>query len=223
MKSNELIIAGEYWRLVTPIFLHGSILHLGFNLYALNILGRRVERYFGHIRFLGLFMIAGITGNLFSFIFTQAPSLGSSTAIFGLLGAEGIFIYQHRKLFGQQFKTALRQIVQVAVGNLVIGFLVPGIDNWGHIGGLIGGAVYTWFGGPSFQIVPSPPDLRLEDQRPKRVPCCNVFLALDLVCDYQPGCLDNPCYLENPSTSRLIMLKIGYLQIWSKKFPDPDQ
>lgn len=180
MKSNELIINGEYWRLVTPIFLHGSILHLGFNLYALNILGRRVERYFGHIRFLGLFMIAGITGNLFSFVFTQAPSLGSSTAIFGLLGAEGIFIYQHQKLFGQQFKTALRQIIQVAVGNLVIGFLVPGIDNWGHIGGLIGGAVYTWFGGPSFQLVPSPPDLRLEDQRSEKS-ALYVFLALMIV------------------------------------------
>jgi rhomboid protease GluP len=177
MKSNELIIAGEYWRLVTAMFLHGSIIHLGFNLYALYILGRRVERFFGSLRFLGLFLIAGIAGNLLSFVFTEAPSLGSSTAIFGLLGAEGIFIYQHRKLFGDQFKVALRQIIQVAVGNLVIGFMIPGIDNMGHIGGLIGGAIYTWFGAPVFSIVGSPPDLNLEDQRPEER-SLYVFIAL---------------------------------------------
>jgi rhomboid protease GluP len=163
MKSNELIISGQYWRLFTPIFLHGSIIHIGFNMYALNILGKRVERFFGSRRFLGLYLIAGITGNVFSFIFTSAPSLGSSTAIFGLLGAEGIFIYQHRKLFGEQFRVALRQIIQVAAINILIG-LSPGIDNWGHIGGLIGGAVFTWFGGPLFSVINSPPVLKLEDQ-----------------------------------------------------------
>ncbi len=177
VKSNELIVAGEYWRLVTAMFLHGSLIHLGFNLYALYILGRRVERFFGTYRFLGLFLIAGIAGNLLSFLFTEAPSLGSSTAIFGLLGAEGIFIYQHRKLLGDQSKVALRQIIQVAIGNLVIGFMIPGIDNWGHIGGLIGGAIFTWFGGPSFSIINSPPDLQLEDQRPEERTLF-VFIAL---------------------------------------------
>ena len=181
MKSNELIIAGEYWRLVTAMFLHGSIIHLGFNLYALYILGRRVERFFGSLRFLALFLIAGISGNLLSFAFTEAPSLGSSTAIFGLLGAEGIFIYQHRNLFGEQFKVALRQIIQVAVGNLVIGWMIPGIDNMGHIGGLIGGALYTWFGGPNFTLASSPPELSLEDQRPEEKALYAFFGLLILI------------------------------------------
>ncbi|MCK5793684.1 MAG: rhomboid family intramembrane serine protease [Anaerolineales bacterium] len=181
MKSNELIIAGEYWRLVTAMFLHGSIIHLGFNLYALYILGRRVERFFGSFRFLALFLIAGIAGNLFSFAFTEAPSLGSSTAIFGLLGAEGVFIYQHRKLFGEQFKVALRQIIQVAVGNLVIGWMIPGIDNMGHVGGLIGGALYTWFSGPKFTIANSPPEFRLEDQRPEEKALYAFFALLILI------------------------------------------
>jgi len=181
MKSNDLIIAGEYWRLVTAMFLHGSIIHLGFNLYALYILGRRVERFFGSLRFVSLFLIAGIAGNLLSFMFTEAPSLGSSTAIFGLLGAEGIFIYQHRKLFGDQFRVALRQIIQVAVGNLVIGFMIPGIDNMGHIGGLIGGAIYTWFGGPNFSIESSPPDLHLEDQYPEERSLYVFFALLILI------------------------------------------
>ena len=83
---------------------------------------------------------------------TKAPSLGSSTAIFGLLGAEAIFIVQHRDLLGAQYQTAFRQIAQVAIVNLFIGFVVPGIDNWGHIGGLIGGAIFTWFGGPIFEL-----------------------------------------------------------------------
>ena len=167
MKSNDLIMAGQYWRLITPMFLHGSVLHLGFNMYALYILGRRVERFFGSYKFLGLYLLAGITGNMFSFFFTAAPSLGSSTAIFGLLGAEGIFIYEHRKLFGVQSRTALRQIIQVAAINLLIG-LSPGIDNWGHVGGLIGGAIFAGLSGPIFQIAGIPPALRLENSRSDR-------------------------------------------------------
>ena len=163
-KNNELILAGQYWRLVTAVFLHGSILHLGFNMYALYILGRRVERFYGSIRFLGLYLIAGIAGNLFSFLLTESPSLGSSTAVFGILGAEGIFIYRHRKLFGDQSRAALHQIIQVAGINLLIG-LSPGIDNWGHIGGLLGGVVFSWFGGPLYEIKDSPPNLELNNTR----------------------------------------------------------
>jgi rhomboid protease GluP len=164
MKINEAILDGEYWRLITPMFLHGSIFHLGFNLYALYILGRRIERFFGSFRFLLLFLIAGITGNLFSFFFTPAPSLGSSTAIFGLLAAEGVFIYQHRELFGDRSQVALRQIIQVAVINFLIG-LSPGIDNWGHFGGLIGGALFSWFAGPIFKLEGATPRLHFIDQR----------------------------------------------------------
>ncbi len=164
LKSNELILSGQYWRLFTPMFLHGSVLHLGFNMYALYILGSRMERFFGPYRFLGLYLLAGITGNIFSFIFTTSPSLGSSTAIFGLLGAEGVFIYQHQKLFGAQSRTALRQIIQVAAINLLIG-LSPGIDNWGHVGGLIGGGIFAGLSGPLFQVLGDPPELRLENTR----------------------------------------------------------
>lgn len=164
VKDNRWIEAGEYWRLFTPMLLHGSILHLGFNMYALYILGRRLERYFGHTRFLALYIISGFCGNIFSFVLTQASSLGSSTAIFGLLGAEGVFIYQHRDLLGDRFKGAFGQIVQVAVINLLIG-LSPGIDNWGHIGGLIGGVVFTWFAGPLLRVEGISPFLELKDKR----------------------------------------------------------
>lgn len=182
MKINQNILEGQYWRLITPMFLHGSVLHLGFNLYALYILGRRIERVFGSFRFALLFLIAGMTGNLFSFFFTPAPSLGSSTAIFGLLAAEGIFIYQHRELFGDRSRVALRQIVQVAVINFIIG-LSPGIDNWGHFGGMIGGGLFSWFAGPIFKLEGEPPRLRFTDQRPEEssIPVFFVQLVL-LIC-----------------------------------------
>ena len=179
LKVNQLILQGQYWRLLSPMLLHGSFIHLGFNMYALNILGRRLERFFGHSRFLGLYLISGFAGNILSFLLTDAPSLGSSTAIFGLLGAEGVFIYQHRKLFGEQFEAGLRQIIMVAAVNILIG-LSPGIDNWGHIGGLAGGILFSWFGGPVLEIEGISPRLELVDQRSESTTGL-VFVILGLL------------------------------------------
>ena len=164
MKINQAIIAGQYWRLVTPVFLHGSILHIAFNMYALFIFGPGLERYYGHGRFIALFFISGFAGNVASFLFSTAPSLGSSTAIFGLLGAEGIFLYRNRELFGRSAQRALINLITIAVINLVIG-MQPGIDNWGHIGGLIGGVLFAWFGGPVLRVDGSYPELILTDER----------------------------------------------------------
>ncbi len=149
IKNNNLIMQGQVWRLITPIFLHGSLAHIGFNMYALFAIGPTLERFYGRGRYLALFMLSGFAGNVMSFIFTASPSLGSSTAIFGLLGAEGVLVYQNRELFGNMAQRALSQVVIIAIINLVIG-LTPnsGIDNWGHIGGLIGGTIFAWFGGP---------------------------------------------------------------------------
>jgi rhomboid protease GluP len=165
VKVNELIAAGQLWRLITPVLLHGSALHIGFNMYALYLFGPSLEKHFGHMRFLALYLLAGFGGNVFSMMFTDALSLGSSTAIFGLMGAHGVFIYQNRELFGKQTsRTALNQIIRIAGINLLIG-LSPGIDNWGHVGGLIGGALFAWLGGPLLEIGGIYPNLRLEDQR----------------------------------------------------------
>lgn len=179
VKENTLILNGQYWRLLTPMVLHGSLIHLGFNMYALYILGRRLERYFGHYRFLSLYLISGFAGNILSFLLTPSPSLGSSTAIFGILGAEGVFIYQHRHLFGDHFKVALRQIVQIAVINIIIG-LSSGIDNWGHIGGLVGGIVFTWFAGPAWKLEGLSPHLELVDQRSEQT-TTGVFIILGIL------------------------------------------
>lgn len=164
MKINELILQGQFWRLITPVLLHGSILHLGFNMYALNALGPELERHYGHWRFLALYLLAGFVGNVASFMFSSNPSLGSSTAIFGLLGAEGVFLYQNKDLFGSTARRALGNIVMIAGFNLIIG-MNPGIDNWGHIGGLIGGLSFAWVAGPLLKVQGIFPHLQVQDQR----------------------------------------------------------
>jgi rhomboid protease GluP len=172
LKANALILQGQVWRLITPVFLHGSILHLGFNMYALYIFGPGLERHFGHVRFLALYLLSGFAGNVLSFIFSTAPSLGSSTAIFGLLGAEGVFLYRNRGVFGGFARRALSNIVMIALVNFVIGF-TPGIDNWGHLGGLLGGTLFAWFGGPLLNLEGIYPLLTVTDRRSRG----EVFLA----------------------------------------------
>jgi rhomboid protease GluP len=164
MKVNELILQGEFWRLFTPMFLHGSILHLGFNMYALYIFGPGLERYYRPGRFLLLFFLGGFAGNVFSFIFSASNSLGSSTAIFSLLAAEGVFLYQNQKIFGGVARRALNNLIMIAVVNLIIG-LSPGIDNWGHMGGLLGGAIFAFLGGPILKVEGITPNLRVVDTR----------------------------------------------------------
>jgi rhomboid protease GluP len=147
VKANSLIQQGQVWRLITPAFLHGSILHIAVNMYAMFAIGPTLERFYGRWRFLALFLLSGYAGNVVSFMFSPYPSLGASTAIFGMLGAEGVLIYQNREVFGSIARRALTQVVMIAAINLIIG-MTPGIDNWGHIGGLIGGSLFAWFAGP---------------------------------------------------------------------------
>jgi len=165
MKSNIAINAGQWWRLFTPIFLHGGIFHIGFNMYALYVLGPGLERFYGKFSFLLLYLVAGVAGNVFSFIFSPYNSLGASTAIFGLLAAQGVFLYQHQELFGKSAQRSLINVIFIAVVNFVIG-LSPGIDNRGHLGGFFGGALFAWFAGPKMKITGTPPNLVLKNLRP---------------------------------------------------------
>lgn len=164
MKVNDWIVQGELWRLFTPMLLHGGLLHILFNMYALRVLGPPMEQHYGHGRFLALYILAGFAGNVASFAMSAAPSLGASTSLFGLFGAEGVFLYQNRELFGERAKAGLRQILMLAAINLFIG-LSPGIDNWGHVGGLIGGTVFAWFAGPLLKVEGIYPAYAIRDHR----------------------------------------------------------
>jgi len=127
-------------------------MHIGFNMYALYILGPGLERFYGPWRFLLLYLLGGFAGNVFSMIFTPQPSLGASTAVFGLLAAQGALLYHNRDFFGgERTQRAIINIAVVAGINFLIG-LSPGIDNWGHMGGLLGGLVFAWFAGPVLRL-----------------------------------------------------------------------
>lgn len=133
--------AGQYYRLITGIFLHGSIMHLVFNCYALYVIGVQIENFLGKIKYLIIYLFSGIIGAMFSITFGgDAISIGASGAIFGLMGALVYFGYYYRVYLGNVVKS---QIIPLILLNLLIGFLGQGIDNAAHIGGLIGGLFIT--------------------------------------------------------------------------------
>lgn len=135
-KYNPLILAGQWWRFITPIFLHMGFEHILFNMVTLYFIGIQIEAIFGHWRYLAIFLLSGIGGNLASFAFNpNAISAGASTAIFGLFGAFLMLgeSFWENPYIRQMTKTFLLFIVL----NLAFGLFSVGTDMWGHIGGLI--------------------------------------------------------------------------------------
>ena len=135
-KVNQLVAQGEYWRLFTAMFLHVGLMHLFFNSYALYLYGPAVEKLFGKIKFTLVYVVSGLMGSLLSYLFSPNPAAGASGAIFGLMGSLLYFRREKRSLFQRVFGPGLLMIIGI---NLIYGFIQPGIDNWGHIGGLLGG------------------------------------------------------------------------------------
>jgi rhomboid protease GluP len=133
------IRAGEYWRLVTSMFLHGGLLHLALNAWALFQLGTLMELLMGSPRTLLVYFASGIAGSLASATFTQRPSVGASGAIFGLLGALIAFLLRRRGALTPQGKSILMQLVGWAAINVFFGFSAQGIDNSAHLGGCAAG------------------------------------------------------------------------------------
>lgn len=135
-KDNALIMSGEYWRFLTPIFLHNGIIHLFLNSYSLYILGNMVERLIGKHRFLFIYIFSGIMGSIMSFMFSPNPAVGASGAIFGLMAVLVYHLIERRVIFRAQLGKTIMMTIAI---NLFYGFTVARIDNFGHIGGLIGG------------------------------------------------------------------------------------
>jgi rhomboid protease GluP len=156
LKINSNILAGEYWRFLTPIFFHASLLHIFFNMYALYIVGQQIEPQLGYARFLMIYLFSGVAGFYASFLFNPAAaSLGASGAIFGLIGALAVFLFRHRKMLGRMGRALLSNVVFIIVLNLALSF-TPGIDLSGHLGGLVCGSVLALVLGPSWNLVLDP-------------------------------------------------------------------
>ncbi len=131
----------EYYRLITGTFLHANIFHLMFNCYALYIIGTQIENFMGKWKYLAIYFISALTGSLLSIILNDTASVGASGAIFGLMGSLLYFGYHYRVYLGSVLKS---QIIPLIVINLLIGFVSGGsIDNFAHVGGLIGGCLAT--------------------------------------------------------------------------------
>lgn len=132
---------GEYYRLLSATFIHANVFHLMFNCYALLVIGRQLESFLGKIKFLVIYLFSAITSSLMSIIFLgNNISVGASGAIFGLMGSLVYFGYHYRVYLGNVVRT---QIIPLIVTNLCLGFMITGIDNFAHIGGLIGGLLIT--------------------------------------------------------------------------------
>ncbi|MDE2857559.1 MAG: rhomboid family intramembrane serine protease [Chloroflexota bacterium] len=141
-----VVYQGQVYRLFTAMFLHGGLAHVLFNMYALYIIGSTVEPIFGRLRFSLIYFLGGLTGSALSLALGDplTPSVGASGAVFAIFAAEAAHLYQHRGVYAN-VTGRLRHMLFLIGMNLVIGFL-PGsrIDNWGHIGGVIGGLMLAW-------------------------------------------------------------------------------
>ncbi len=127
---------GEYYRLLTAAFLHGSVLHLGLNMYALYLFGPLIERAFGRLRFTAIYLVSALGGTAASYAFNSpfGPSLGASGAVFGLMGA--------LLVVGRRLGTDPRAVLALLAINFAFGVFAQGSIDWrAHVGGLVAGAV----------------------------------------------------------------------------------
>jgi rhomboid protease GluP len=188
---------GEYWRLVMPMFLHIGWLHLLVNSYALFILGPILEHVYGYGRFATLYVAAGMGSAALSMSLSRNIAAGASGAIFGIAGAMLVTGYFHRDLIPRRWGRAFgRGILPFILFNLVFGFSVRGIDNWGHLGGLMTGMVLA-------ALVPPPqPDLPLwsGNERPSQaiIILPVVVVALSMASTEQH-------YLKSRDVTRLLV------------------
>lgn len=148
-----VIERGEVYRLLTAMFLHGNVMHIFFNMYALYIVGIQLEPIFGRLRFAIVYFLGGLAGSALSLALGtyDVPSVGASGAVFAIFIAFAVYLYQNRHMY-RNVRAQLQHMLILIGMNIVIGF-VPGsqIDNWGHIGGLIGGAILAWRISPKLQ------------------------------------------------------------------------
>lgn len=137
---RSLIKSGEYYRLITSAFLHIGLIHLACNMYALHIIGSQIENFYGKTKYILIYLFSAICGGLLSMTCHSTITAGASGAIFGLFGSLLYFGYHYRVYLGTVMRS---QVMPLIIFNLALGFMLPGIDNAAHIGGLIGGTLMS--------------------------------------------------------------------------------
>ncbi len=209
-NNHDLVFkAGEYHRLFTSMFLHAGIhnpfggyylqnaLHILFNAYIIYQAGTSLERVFGHARFAIIYLLGGVFGSILSALLNEPAvfSVGASGAAFALIAAELVFVYRHRELLGELGRRQIQSLVSLIVINIIFGVVANfgdgvRVDNWGHIGGAIGGAVLAFLIMPVYVLRQHPEQanaLFADDVRPFRprvwmvAAYCAVLIAVLLI------------------------------------------
>jgi membrane associated rhomboid family serine protease/tetratricopeptide (TPR) repeat protein len=143
-RFTPLIREGQYWRLLTNIFLHAGYLHILFNMFGLFNLGSVLERLYGPTRFLFLYLCAGIAGSVVSWLATSALSVGASGAVFGVAGVMVVYGFKHKTTIPHTMASSFgKGALPFIALNLYLGFSHPQIDNYAHIGGLLAGMLLS--------------------------------------------------------------------------------
>lgn len=140
-KYGPAIHDGEWWRLILPVFMHIGLFHLAANSIGLLIFGSMVERIFGRLQYVAVYLIAGVAGNVASYWAGPTLGAGASGALFGVVGAFGVYLLLNRRLLGRYGRQAFTSVAFIVLVNVVIGMTVTGIDNAAHVGGLVAGAL----------------------------------------------------------------------------------
>ncbi len=170
---------GEYFRLVMPIFLHIGLIHLLVNNFALYILGRILERVYGYGHYILLYIGAGVASSALSMAMGPNISAGASGSIFGIAGSLLVIGLRHQQSIPYSLRKAFgRGILPFILINLALGLMLPIVDNWGHLGGLIGGCLITYLIQPPVVSSPSgPPSTEEPSQGIAVIPFLVVTLA----------------------------------------------
>lgn len=132
---------GEVWRCISCLFMHENLIHLFFNISALNILGEEVEKINGKVYLICVYFFSAITSGIASSILTNGLSIGASGAIFGLLGSL-LALSLNLRNYSYDIKEKVNSLITVIAINIIISYLLPNIDIYAHIGGLIGGFIF---------------------------------------------------------------------------------
>jgi membrane associated rhomboid family serine protease len=184
-SCRPYFLAGEYWRAVMPMFLHLSLVHLFLNLYALCLFGPELERLCGCGVFALIYVGAGAAGSLGSMLMTRQIGAGASGAILGICGALLVTRYQTPRVLSEKDRAFLgRPLVLTVLATLAFGWIVPGIDNWAHMSGLLAGTAMRWF----FRMSRRYPDLAGPGllRAPLMIALTTVCLAASATIDRYP-------------------------------------
>ncbi|KAI5070443.1 hypothetical protein GOP47_0014786 [Adiantum capillus-veneris] len=150
-KVNELLLNGEWWRLITPMFLHSGFFHIALSSWALLFFGPQVENVFGPLAFCMIYFLGGLCGNIFSFFLTPAATVGGTGPLFALFSAWVVYLWQNKRVLGEQSADyGIKATTLMGVLVLCLSCLLP-TDEWIHVGAVLPGILFGSFAAPILQ------------------------------------------------------------------------